>query len=139
LTISTNIGTDVYSDHRTQEFELYSRAFPGGRVMDDQYNFKNIDAYLNVSGTKTFAEKHSLSYNLGINHYETYLQNTLVIGDGLAFPGFVHLANTSSVSTVNSTSRQRNFGFFGNIEYGFNNMLYLTVTGRNDYLSYLQS
>jgi TonB-linked SusC/RagA family outer membrane protein len=139
LTISTNIGTDVYSDHRTQEFELYSRAFPGGRVMDDQYNFKNIDAYLNVSGTKTFAEKHSLSYNLGINHYETYLQNTLVIGDGLAFPGFVHLANTSSVSTVNSTSRQRNFGFFGNIEYGFNNMLYLTVTGRNDFLSSLIS
>jgi TonB-linked SusC/RagA family outer membrane protein len=136
-TLSTNIGTDVYSDNRVQDFEIGSRAFPGGRIIDDQINYRNIDAYVNLSGTGYFGEKHSLSYNVGMNHYEVYTQNTTTIGDGLAFPGFVNIANASSITASNSISRERNFGVFASLEYGYSNFLYFTATARNDWLSSL--
>lgn len=136
-TLSTNIGTDVYSDNRVQDFEIGSRAFPGGRVIDDQINYRNIDAYLNLTGNGYFGEKHNLSYNVGINHYENYTQNTTTQGDGLAFEGFVNLANASTITASNIVNRERNFGMFASVEYGYSNFLYFTATARNDWLSSL--
>lgn len=139
LTLSTKIGTDFYSDVRKQTFELGSRTVPGGRIIEDQYTFHNINAFVNVLGTKYFGEDHSLSYNVGTEFFNTSLNQQTAQGDGLAFPGFVHMSNARSVISSTDWTRTKNFSIFGSVEYGFKNMLYLSVTARNDWLSTLIS
>lgn len=137
VTLSSTIGTDFYSDIRKQEFEIGSRSFPAGQVLDDEWFYRNIDAYVNLTGGGNLSEDFTFSYNVGVNHYTTFQKNLYTQGDGLGFPGFRELSNVASVLTVNEIEETKNFGLFGSIDLGYKNFLYLTLTGRQDWLSTL--
>ncbi|WMX13017.1 SusC/RagA family TonB-linked outer membrane protein [Aureispira sp. CCB-E] len=137
LTLSTKIGTDFYSDTRKQSFEIGSRTLPNGQVIEDQYTYHNINAFVNVLGSKYFGDDHSLSYNIGTEFFTTRLNQQLTQGDGLSFPGFMHLSNTGSVTSITDLTRTKTYSLFASVEYGFKNMLYLSLTARNDWLSTL--
>ena len=136
-TLSTTIGTDFYSDIRKQEFEIGSRTVPDGQVIDDQWFYRNLDAYLNLTGSGSISDDFTLSYNLGANMYTTYSKNLFTQGNNLGFPGFRELSNTASVLTVNTLQETKNLSLFGSVDLGYKNYLYLTITGRNDWLSTL--
>ncbi|MCB0641341.1 MAG: SusC/RagA family TonB-linked outer membrane protein, partial [Phaeodactylibacter sp.] len=135
--LSTTLGTDFYSDIRKQEFEIGSNNVPAGQVLDDQWFYRQLDAYLNLTGSGSLSEDLSLSYNLGGNLFQYYQKNLYTQGDGLNFPGFRELTNTSAITTVNTIDRQKTASLFGSVDFGFKNMLYLTLTGRNDWISTL--
>ena len=136
-TVSATVGTDFYTDNRKQEFELGSRTFPGGQIIEDQYNYRHIDAYLNLLGSGNLTDDISLSYNLGMNLYDKFKKNNYVQGDGINFVGFRELANTQGVISLVNHTNERTASFFGSIDLGYKNFLYLTVTGRNDWVSTL--
>ena len=136
-TLSTTIGSDFYTDNRKQKFELGSNTFPGGQVVEDQFNYRHTDVYFNLLGGGSLGDNFSLSYNLGVNLWDKFLKNNYVQGDGLNFPGFVELGNTQSVVSAVSHSNERSFSTFGSVDFGFKNFLYLTLTGRNDWVSSL--
>lgn len=135
--LSTTLGTDFYSDNRKQEFELRSNTFPGGQVFEDQYNYRHTDIYVNLLGNGNLNSTFTLNYNLGINLWNQFLKQNYVQGDGLNFFGFRELANTQSVITTVNHTPERSFSAFGSVDVGFKNFLYLTLTGRNDWLSTL--
>jgi TonB-linked SusC/RagA family outer membrane protein len=137
LTLSAKLGTDVYSDVRKQKFEIGSRTLPAGQIIEDQYVYSNVDIFVNLLGTKYFGEDHSISYNLGTEFFNTSLNQQFTQGDGLSFPGFVHLSNASTITTLTNLTRTKTYSLFGSVEYGFKNMLYLSITGRNDWISTL--
>ncbi len=135
--LGTLIGTDSYSDSRTQRFEVGSRTLPNGQVVEDNYNYRHIDAYFNVSGNGSLSEDLTLSYQVGVNLYDEKLKQNFIQGDGLNFVGFPELGNTSTISTQITNSEERTAGVYGTIDFGFRNFLYLTLTGRNDWSSTL--
>jgi TonB-linked SusC/RagA family outer membrane protein len=137
LTLSAKIGTDFYSDARKQSFELGSNSLSDGQVIEDQYTYHNVDAFVNILGSKYFGDDHSLSYNIGTEFFSTRLNQQLTQGDGLSFPGFAHLSNASSITTIADLTRTKTYSLFASVEYGFKNMLYLSLTARNDWLSTL--
>ena len=52
------------------------------------------------------------------------------------FPGFPVIGNATSLSYASEyTRRERTVGFFGSVSASWKDQLYLTVTGRNDYVS----
>ena len=51
------------------------------------------------------------------------------------FPGWNHINNTVTKDNEEKQSSQRTVGFFGSLSASYKNMLYLNVTGRNDYVS----
>jgi TonB-linked SusC/RagA family outer membrane protein len=136
-TLSTTLGTDFYSDNRKQEFERGSNAARAGRVIEDQYNYSHIDAYVNLTGSGKLSPDFSLSYNVGTNFWNKQLKNNFVQADNLSFSGFRELANTSSVVASVDQAPERNFSMFGSVDLGYKNFLYLTLTGRNDWVSSL--
>jgi hypothetical protein len=136
-TLSTNIGTDFYSDNRKQEFERNSRAFPTGQVFEDQYNYRHIDAYLNLMGNGGLSDQFSLNYNVGLNFYDESLKQNYTQGDGLNFVGFRELRNTQSLLGYATHTNERTASVFGSLDLGYRNLLYLTLTGRNDWVSSL--
>ncbi|MEM9886872.1 MAG: SusC/RagA family TonB-linked outer membrane protein [Bacteroidota bacterium] len=135
--LSTTLGTDFYSDVRRQEFEIGSRTIPAGQVIRDVYDFINYDLYLNLNGSGNLLDDFSLSYNLGANLYGYNEENFYTQGDGLNFSGFRELNNTASKLDVNTLDRQRTASLFGSLDFGYKNFLYLTLTGRNDWISTL--
>ena len=137
LNFSTVLGMDTYSDNRVQRFELGSRTVPGGQVLEDNYNYLHTDLYLNANGGGDIANKLSMNYVVGINLYDQSLKNNYVQGDGLNFPGFAELGNTSSISSSVSNTNVKTAGVYGTLDFGFDNFAYLTFTARNDWSSTL--
>ncbi len=135
--IGTLIGTDTYSDNRTQRFEIGSRTVPGGQVREDNYNYRHIDAYFNINGNGSLTEDLTMSYQIGLNLYDEKLKNNYIQGDGLNFIGFAELGNTSTITSQITNTNERTAGVYGTVDFGFKNFLYLTLTGRNDWSSTL--
>jgi len=135
--LSLNVGTDTWNDNRRQEYEIGSRTNAGGRIIEDQYFFRNIDAYLNLTGSGKLSEDLGLSYLAGINLYDERRNNIFTQGDGLSFPGFLHISNAAQVQSNNTDRNLRNAGFYGSVSFDYKNFLYLTGTGRLDYVSTL--
>jgi len=137
LALGANIGVDFYTDNRKQEFEIGSRNAPGGQVLEDQINYQHYDSYFNVTGGDNIGESFSLSYNLGLNVFESNSKFANITANDLSFPGFVEVANASDVSSSINQSGTKNVGAYGVLDFGFKNWAYLTLTGRNDWLSSL--
>lgn len=137
FTLGTTIGTDVFTDNRSQGFEKGSRAFTAGRVFEDNQNYRNIDAYLQLSGGSQLSEKISFNYMAGVNIFDETFKQNYTQGDQLALLDYLHIANASQISTIVDVTKSKRVGFFGQVEGGYDNWLYLTLTGRQDYLSNL--
>ncbi len=130
-------GTDSYSDNRTQRFEVGSRTLPNGQVIEDNYNYRHVDAYFNINGNGSLTPDLTMSYQVGVNLYDEKLKQNYIQGDGLNFVGFPELGNTSTISTQITNTNERTAGVYGTVDFGFRNFLYLTLTGRNDWSSTL--
>ncbi len=137
LGFGLNIGYDITSDIRKQNFELNSRTNAGGAVEHNEFNTKQFDNYLTVRGNGQLTNSLSLSYFAGINAVSFENHRTETRGDGLLFPGFVDLSNATQISGFEDINRYRSLGFFGQVEFGLNSLLYLTLSGRQDYDSRL--
>ena len=137
LNLGTNVGVDFYTDNRKQEFEIGSRNAPGGQIIEDQINYRHYDSYFNLTGGDDIGSDFSLSYNLGLNIFESNSKINNVIASDLSFPGFIEVANAADVSTSVSQTGIKNVGAYGVLDFGFKKFAYLTLTGRNDWLSTL--
>lgn len=80
---------------------------------------------------------------LGNNIQDNYSQSTGVGGENLTIPGLYNIGNvTSNVgingNTFNSFARTRSYSFFGNLDLGYKDYLFLNATLRNDTVSFLK-
>jgi TonB-linked SusC/RagA family outer membrane protein len=137
LSVNAKVGTDIYQDNRIQKFEINSRTIPVGRVIDDRYTYRNIDAYLNFLGTTNITPDITFGYTFGGNLYTSLLDNLTVKGDGLDNTGFVNFNNTLTKTVTPFARNQKSLSLLGSLDFGYKNFLYLGLTGRNDWASNL--
>ncbi|MEM0939169.1 MAG: SusC/RagA family TonB-linked outer membrane protein [Bacteroidota bacterium] len=132
-----NIGVDVTTDNRKQDFEINSRTNASGQVFLDEYNTTQTDFYLNISGQGELNQDFSLNYLAGVNLFSYDQHQLYVQGDALVFQDFLDVSNATSVSSEEDDTKYRTIGFYGSLETSFRNIAFLTVTGRQDYDSRL--
>lgn len=137
FSLGTTLGTDLYSDNRSQSFEIGSRSVPTGRVIEDNYNYRNLDAYFTASGGGDLAGTLAMNYSAGVNIYNEFFKQNYLQGDGLAFRDYRNIRNAANVSGFTSLAETKRVGFFGSLELSYDRWMYLTLTGRQDYLSNL--
>ncbi|RZJ64291.1 MAG: SusC/RagA family TonB-linked outer membrane protein [Flavobacterium sp.] len=80
--------------------------------------------------------------NVGANFQDTLASSTQVGAINFVIDGLYNVSNLSSdpttaAGTSNSISRFRSYGFFGQVDLGFKEYLFLNLTGRNDWSSVL--
>lgn len=135
FTLGTNIGIDTYADRRQQIFAIGSRAYPTGKVIEDNYNVTQTDAYLTASG-RGYLDKNKqfdLAYNAGFNSF-TYMQNNIrTTGSNIAFDGFDNVGNTTQINAARSLNKHKSISAFASLDLGYKSMFYLTLTARQDY------
>ncbi len=133
LSASYKVGADVYSDRRKQYFAAGSRTATAGRVTENNYYSRRFNEDLLLNINPEINDDVKLMVTLGHNRRSAYLQQLYTQGDGLAIPGFYHISNTASQFVRESQSRSRDQALFGMVELEYAGMIYLTVTGRNEW------
>lgn len=111
-----------------------------GRYRLERFDAKQFygDFIANVS--KTWDEKWELNATLGTSFQDNKIQNSILDSDkyGLIEANFFvpeNIAGNGNQRTSNP--RKRLNSVFGTVQFGYNGMIYLDVTGRNDWASAL--
>ena len=87
---------------------------------------------------KFLDNKLDVNVNVGLNMNERYATSLTGSGTNLSIgTGFWDLSNTASQTMSESQSKRRLVGLFGDVTIGWDDMLYLNVTARNDWSSTL--
>lgn len=81
-------------------------------------------------------DKISFKANVGQNAQDALSSGSSVGGDNLTVPGLYNISNiTGDPRRSNSTTRQRRFALFANVDLGYKDYLFLNLTARNEWNS----
>ncbi|MEZ3590646.1 MAG: SusC/RagA family TonB-linked outer membrane protein [Muribaculaceae bacterium] len=140
LTIREQAGLDVYTSN-------YSDVVEQGAATSSGFNYGNIENY-GVS-RNVFNNLLTISFNAlwGADRewdFSAMLGNEInqdnarywdYYGANFNFYGMPTIGNATNYQSSEYNAKDRTVGFFGSLSLSWKSMLFLTVTGRNDYVS----
>lgn len=146
LNLTGRVKVDNASNIYTQK--LYATTEPtisesgsNGHYTEARTEDSQIYADIIASVNKTFGEDWSLNANVGasINNIKT---NTMQYGGPIQENGLANVFNVFDLDNIKSRASKSGWNdetqsVFASVEVGWKKMLYLTVTGRNDWASQL--
>ena len=101
-------------------------------------NFFDITSDLIADFNHTFSEKFKLHAQVGGSNYYRNDKYGTSATDGLTIPGFYNLSNsTNPVTATNAMEERRTSSVYCVLDLEYLNAIYLTATGRNDFISTL--
>lgn len=139
LNITYSAQIDNYSDQRNRFVppDLDVGTQVGGFIVKQNINFTGLESNFLVSMNKDWSEDFNTSLTLGHQVSDTKRDYDEVRGETLNVPGINELGNTINKFADNSVVQLRNVGVFGELKLEYKDQLFLTLTGRNDWISTL--
>lgn len=138
LTLDLRSGVDFYNDFRTQQKPWYSSSYQYGYYKEQTVrNFEMNNDFL-LTYKKRFGD-FDLTASFGGNNMVYNYQNVqLTAKDGLQEYNIFKISNSKSIpySYARRSNKSVN-SFYGLINLSWKDMLYLDITGRNDWSSAL--
>jgi TonB-linked SusC/RagA family outer membrane protein len=137
LTLSERIGLDTYNDRRKEEVNVGHRSLPTGSMFDQKITRTQIDSDFTLNVDRAISNDFRITATLGNNINSRFYQYNLNIGQDLGLPGFYNIANASTVTGEEFREEQLLISAYGQATADYRDMVYLTLTGRNDWSSTL--
>ncbi|MBS0028038.1 SusC/RagA family TonB-linked outer membrane protein [Chitinophaga sp. 22321] len=152
LDITERIGADIYSDRRYEKAAKYSFVpvdpfyegnnwVDNGKYSQDITNYTQFNHDLIITYTTALTRDLNMKLLAGNNFRMTTSNNLFSATNttgGLIVPGFYNLDNSNGpVNSTNTLSQRRLYGFYGEADFDYKNMLFLGGTIRNDVSSTL--
>ncbi|QLG44039.1 SusC/RagA family TonB-linked outer membrane protein [Costertonia aggregata] len=139
LNVTYAAQIDNYSDKRNRFVgaDLDGGSQVGGFILNQNINFTALESNLLVAMNKDWSDDFSTDLTLGHQISDTKRDYDEARGERLNVPGINELGNTTNFFINNDLNRLRNTGVFGELKLGYKDKLFLTLTGRNDWLSTL--
>lgn len=143
LMLSYRLGTDFYSDSRTEitpgpmgidgEQALSSTGF----IEETRINSRDLNSNFYITLKKQWNDDWNTQLRLGNDVFERKYDRISLSGSNFVIPGFYNVSNTTQVFGGQGKSIRRLVGFYGDLMVDYKNFLFLNVTGRNDISSTL--
>ena len=138
LTIREQAGIDMWTSNYSEVSEVGSAYSSKKGSIENYGNQSNVfNNLFTASLNAVFGDENQWNVDvlLGneINH-ENY-RRWDYYGANFNFYGMPTIGNATSFTSSEYEGKERTVGFFGSVTASYDNMLYLTVTGRNDYVS----
>ncbi len=136
LTAKYQFGADAYISNYK---DLWGYGIKGannnGQV--ENYNWTNLtfNSLLTVNYNWKINEDFSLDALLGNEIVQSNQRYLYEYGANFQFPGWNHIGNATAKDNTEEQWQNRTVGFFANLEFAYKGMLFLNLTGRNDYVS----
>jgi len=147
LDIDYKLGLDTYTDFRTNTAEAAigfaneKRHGDAGLGFVREYNIRSRIINSNIMATfkKDWLKGDKLStiLRLGNDVRDQYYKRVNAEGSELDIPTLLTLNNTKTRTTSETISQYRIVSAYGEFTTGYDNKLFFTVTGRNDWSSAL--
>ncbi|NDV43845.1 SusC/RagA family TonB-linked outer membrane protein [Flagellimonas sediminis] len=139
VTVTYAAQIDNYSDARNRYMgpDLDGGSQVGGFVLEQNINFTGLESNFLVALNKDWTEDFTTDLTLGhqvSDSKRTYLEAR---GEGLNVPGINEIGNTTNYFINKDIVQLRNVGVFGELKLGYKDKLFLSITGRNDWVSTL--
>ncbi|SFR54099.1 TonB-linked outer membrane protein, SusC/RagA family [Robiginitalea myxolifaciens] len=139
LNLLYRFGYDVYNERNTQFQHKggidVSTQFLSGVYgsWDNNNTIWNHDVILN--GSYDLTEKLDLTFNVGGQARSTYYDRNGVFSSGQNVFGVLRHFNYDLQNEIQFTQRNNLVGVYGQVDLGYDDFLYLTLNGRNDWVS----
>lgn len=139
LTLKYQATIDTYSDQRTSYVpgNLDVGTQVRGFVTEDRLFYREMNSNLFLTGNFTLSDDLDLTVLLGNNINEIRRDNLNSRGEGLVIDKFYDLSNATNFFTSRSQGLIRRASIFANAQLTWKEMLYITLSGRNDWSSTL--
>ncbi|WP_347146001.1 SusC/RagA family TonB-linked outer membrane protein [Parabacteroides goldsteinii] len=136
LNVRYMFGVDSYTTDYVDSYG-YGSNTGGGKGQIENYGWTNAtyNSLLTINYDWNINEDWGLNIVVGNEVIQSNRGKYYEYGTGYNFPGWNHIDNATTQSTSSEHWKKRTVGFFGNVSASYKNMLYLTVTGRQDYVS----
>ena len=138
LDVKYQLGADTYST-LYETIWGYGHKSGYGSAEDDIYKKTTINSVLTANYTYKLNDDWDFGALLGNEINDSNKKYLTAYGQTFNFPGWNNLNNTVTKANSVSQLRDRTVGFFANLSANWKNMLYLNVTGREDYVSTMPS
>jgi TonB-linked SusC/RagA family outer membrane protein len=141
LTATYQITLDYYNDSRRRVAppEVGPAQTINGFIVEESLNRREINSQFFITASQNFGDDFNASLQLG--NAITDIENSGVStrGETFSLSDFYDLSNTTNRFNSRIFSQSRIAGIFGDLRLTYKNMLFLQVTGRNDWSSTLPS
>ena len=140
LDVAYRAQYDTYSDDRNRfvPSDLDVGTQVGGFVVEEEIDFKGYESTL--LGTFKYDISEDLKTSLLVGHQVRSSKRNYnrVRGEGLIDPFINSLSNTTNIFNFDEDIvEERDMGVFGELKIDYKDKLFLSITGRNDWLSVL--
>ncbi|HEY3370501.1 MAG TPA: SusC/RagA family TonB-linked outer membrane protein [Prolixibacteraceae bacterium] len=133
LTVNYKLGDDIYFDRRSGHTALMSANIPDGQQEEDHHYNNDLNSDLRITYTKDLITDLTTTVTVGHNMFQSNYQQLYSQGNGFVVPDFYHISNTSSQIVREITQKFRTAAFYADLEFAYKSMLYLGLTGRNEW------
>lgn len=137
LTLTERLGVDAYSQKNKQEWNVNVVERPEGRVVDLRQDRTEINSDLTLNADKQLTENISVTGLIGNNINSRRFNAVGYEANGLSVPAFYDVSNTTQLTGSFDLEEQRLVSIYGQTTLDYDDYLYLTLTGRNDWSSTL--
>ncbi|WP_310395599.1 SusC/RagA family TonB-linked outer membrane protein [Hymenobacter sp.] len=144
LTLNYRLGTDQFTTQGKEFYDLGSgftggrTAVPsGGQVNDFAITQNQVNSNVSLVFDQNVTEDFSVNALVGNELYDIRNRLLNLTGRGVTSPGLRNIDNTVSQNTSEVIRNTRVVGFYGNVNLGWKEMLFLNGSVRQDYVSNL--
>lgn len=131
-------GLDVYTSNYTDMAEVGSAANSNGEITNYGVS-RNIFNNLFTANFNAIWGDFDFDAMLGCEINQDNARWWSYYGSNFNFYGLPTIGNATNFTSSEYTAQERTVGFFGQLGLSWRSMLFLTVTGRNDYVSTMPS
>ncbi len=138
LSLMVRTGLDNYNELRDRRRAFSTQRFPRGNYREDNvyFNERNSDFLLTYSETKLSDWSYSAAVGGNLMSQENRFMQLVV--PELLIPGIYNFTNTAvALQNEQYNARKKINSLYGFGQVGYKNVLFLDVTGRNDWSSTL--
>jgi TonB-linked SusC/RagA family outer membrane protein len=137
LSLNERLGLDAYSQKNKNEWNINVVERPAGQVVDNKQDRTEINSDLTLNFDTQFNEDFSINGLIGNNINSRSSNFVGYTADGLSVPGFYDESNATQLSGGYNLTDHRLVSLYGQAILGYQDYVYLTLTGRNDWSSTL--
>lgn len=139
MDITYSAQVDNYSDLRERfvPSDLDVGTQVNGFIVKEDINFMGLESNFMANFHYDFNKNFKANLILGNQISDRKRNYSYIRGESLNVAGINDLTNTLNIFAGNSIIQYRNIGAFGELKLDFKRKLYLSLTGRNDWVSTL--
>ncbi|MEL7588581.1 MAG: SusC/RagA family TonB-linked outer membrane protein [Prolixibacteraceae bacterium] len=132
-----DVATDELTVYELGSGNTGGRTNPpsGGELTEAMKKRRSFNSTFIASVSQKLSDKLEFDFMLGHEYYDYDYKGLSATGNDFTIGGFHQLSNANKVNASKTWNRKRSYAFFGNLNVAYHNMLFLTLTGRNDVVS----